>query len=84
MLVKLVELVDIRRGFTTGANDFFSLEPLGRGLRQSVCASEYRCLCKIQKSAKLRVIRVLFSNPGPATDLPGRGDSGPAFETTIS
>ncbi len=32
-LVKLGEIAEVRRGFTTGANDFFYLEPLGPGVR---------------------------------------------------
>ncbi|HHB89831.1 MAG TPA: hypothetical protein ENK60_00830, partial [Anaerolineae bacterium] len=32
-LVKLGEIAEVRRGFTTGANDFFYLEPLGPGSR---------------------------------------------------
>ncbi|MDQ7053107.1 MAG: hypothetical protein Q9P14_09520 [candidate division KSB1 bacterium] len=43
MLWKRVAIVDIRLGFTTDANDFFSLEPLGRGSRRFVRVSAYRC-----------------------------------------
>lgn len=32
-LVRLGEIAEVRRGFTTGANDFFYLEPLGPGSR---------------------------------------------------
>ncbi len=32
-LVRLGEVAEVRRGFTTGANDFFYLEPLGPGSR---------------------------------------------------
>ncbi len=32
-LVRLGEIAEVRRGFTTGANDFFYLEPLGSGAR---------------------------------------------------
>jgi len=32
-LVKLGEIAEVRRGFTTGANDFFYLEPIGPGTR---------------------------------------------------
>jgi hypothetical protein len=32
-LVRLGEIAEVRRGFTTGANDFFYLEPLGPGAR---------------------------------------------------
>ncbi len=35
-LVKLGDIADVRRGFTTGANDFFYLEPLGRGSRRGL------------------------------------------------
>ena len=32
-LVRLGYIAEVRRGFTTGANDFFYLEPLGPGSR---------------------------------------------------
>ncbi|MGC9004876.1 MAG: Eco57I restriction-modification methylase domain-containing protein, partial [bacterium] len=50
-LVKLGDIAEVRRGFTTGANDFFYLEPVGMSVKEVAEIGEKKRLVRVRNGA---------------------------------